>query len=317
MNDPVVSDVIQASAWYPPYQIGGTEVYVEGLVGELAALGIGSTVMVPRGDGMPERYEHVGTPVETYSVNEEPEANELRDGAPHRDFATFRQHLATHRSSIYHQHSWTRGCGPHHLRAAREAGLRTVLTVHVPSNFCLRGTMVKFGEAACDGKVEETTCGACWAQSRGLPKAIAQPLANLPLRLATRARRRESRIATALSARALGADKLSQLHEMIDNCDRLVAVCGWVYDALLANGAPPDKLALSRQGVSDAYVETLQDVRRISSTGRAKLSLLYLGSWNEVKGIDVVVRAVRSLPPDIALELTISSAAKWRRATGL
>ncbi|HEY1980049.1 MAG TPA: glycosyltransferase [Xanthobacteraceae bacterium] len=293
------------SAWYPPYQLGGTEVYLEGLIKELAALGINSTALVARGSGVPEHYEYAGTTVETYFVNEQPQANELRDGTPHQDFGAFRQHLIAHRGGIYHQHSWTRGCGPHHLAAAREQGLRTVLTVHVASNLCLRGTMMRFGEAACDGRVDATVCGTCWAQSRGLPKVIAQQIAKLPLSVATRTRQRSGRIAMALSARVQGADKLRQLRAMIDQSDRIVAVCAWVYDALRAHGAPQDKLVLSRQGISSEYLKAVRGFGAMPATRPSKLSLLYLGSWNPAKGIEIVVRAVRSLPLDTAVQLTI------------
>jgi glycosyltransferase involved in cell wall biosynthesis len=302
MNQPTV---LQVSAWYPPYQIGGTETYVEGLVKELAALGIESTLLVARGAGNPEHYEHAGTLVETYFVNEQPEVDELRKDKPHRDFESFRKRLAAHCGRIYHQHSWTRGCGAHHLRAAREQGFRTVLTVHVASNFCLRGTMLRFGEVSCDGRVEARGCGACWAQSRGLPKAIAESISALPLGLAARAREGRGRIATALSARALGDNKLHQLREMIDNCDRIVAVCAWVRDALVANGAPPDKLLVSRQGIAMDYLKNVKGLGRRRQDPASTLNLLYLGSWNPGKGIDVVVRAMQLLPADLRVHLTV------------
>lgn len=298
--------VLQVTAWYPPYRIGGTEVYLESLIFELRRLGVDSTVLAVRGDGMPERYDHAGTPVETYFVNEVPEASEFREAAPHRAFDAFQMQLAAHPGAIYHQHSWTRGCGPHHLRAARERGLRTVLTVHVASNLCMRGTMMQFGETACDGRVEEIRCGACLMQARGLPKAVAWPLAGLPLTVATAARRRgRGRLATGLAARALAAHKLRDVRDMIEHCDRIVAVCGWVRDALIANGAPRDKLVLSRQGLSGAYLNSTQSIAVGQPEAPQPLKLLYVGSFNPGKGIDVLVRAVRSLPPDVAVTLTI------------
>ena len=43
--------VVQATAWYPPYDTGGTETYLEGLIGALRALGVESSVLVPRRAG--------------------------------------------------------------------------------------------------------------------------------------------------------------------------------------------------------------------------------------------------------------------------
>ncbi len=298
-------NVLQVAGWYLPYQIGGTEVYLDGLVGELARLGMRSLVLAPRSANMPERYEHAGAPVETYPVNEAAASDEMRDGMPHHDFEAFRAHLLRHRNAIYHQHSWTRGCGPHHLRTARELGFRTVLTVHAPGAICLRGTMLRFGEAACDGRVEEKACAACWAQSRGAPKPLARALGDLPLGMAKRARRAESRLATALSARALAAERLGHIAEMIENSDRIVAVCQWLHAALAANGVPERKLLLSRQGVPRGHLDAAQAIPAYRSAPRAPLKLLFLGRWDPVKGVEVVVRAIRSLPTQTPVRLSI------------
>src|SRR5262249_46039231 len=146
-----------------------------------------------------------------------------------------------------------------HLRAARDLKLPTVLTVHVPGNICLRGTMVRYGTHPCDGRVEERLCGACWAHARGLPQAVAGALARLPLPLAQRARREGARLATPLSARALGAAQRTELAGMISNADRVVAVCQWLYDALAANGTPRTKLVLSRHGLPAAFTASAAD----------------------------------------------------------
>jgi glycosyltransferase involved in cell wall biosynthesis len=295
--------VLQATAWYPPYHLGGTEVYLETLVAELAALGIRSTAVMPRTPGVPEIYRHASAAVETYPVNDVPFPSEMKDGKPHSGFEDFLGRLRAHPAAIYHQHSWTRGCGSHHLRAAREMGFRTVLTVHVPGNICLRGTMLKFGTAPCSGRVEERTCGACWAEGRGMPSLLAKGISRLPIGAAKRASRGSSRVATALSARALGAGRLKQLREMAGNADRIIAVCQWLYDALKCNGVPEKQLVLSRQGVSTAYREAARSLGKRQNRG--PLRLLFLGRWDPVKGIDVAVRAVRSLPLNADVRLSV------------
>jgi glycosyltransferase involved in cell wall biosynthesis len=154
--------VVQATAWYPPYGIGGTETYVEGLVGGLSRRGVESRILLPRPLGAPPQYEHLGVAADTYYVNEIPNRGEAR-GAPHdrfEDFVDFVSLLKARPSEIYHQHSWTRGLGLAHLYAARRLGLRTVLTIHVASNMCLRGTMVRYGATQCDGLITAQRCGS-------------------------------------------------------------------------------------------------------------------------------------------------------------
>jgi glycosyltransferase involved in cell wall biosynthesis len=297
--------VVQAAAWYPPYDLGGTEVYLEGLIGELRGLGVESSVLVPRHATASADYVHHGTTVETYPVDPLPAAGELAEGRPPLQHAVFEARLWPHRGAIYHQHSWTRGCGLHHLRAARALGLKTVLTVHVPAYICLRGTMLRFGKQPCDGRVDECQCGACWAQDRGLPRPAADALARLPLEFARRARRSRTRIATALAARALGAERRAQLGDMVRNADRIIAVCQWLYDALAANGVPREKLVLNRQGLPATFLASAANAGATPCTRKNGLSLVYIGRWDPVKGVDIVVRAVQALPSETGVCLTI------------
>jgi glycosyltransferase involved in cell wall biosynthesis len=298
--------VLQATAWYPPYDLGGTEVYLEGLTGALRALGVESSVLVPRHAHASSNYEHAGTVVETYPVNQSPDPDEMRDCKPHLGFGEFQARLAARRGSIYHQHSWSRGCGPNHLRAARELGFKTVLTVHVPGNICLRGTMLRYGTKPCDGRIEERRCGACWAHGRGMPRAAAAAAARLPLAAARRARHGRTRLATALAARALGAGQRAQLAEMVRNADRIVAVCQWLCDALAANGVPQEKLLLSRQGLPAAFLAAADAAKSTEPGSRNRpLKLLYVGRWAPVKGVHIVVRAIRALPSATRVQLTI------------
>jgi glycosyltransferase involved in cell wall biosynthesis len=297
--------VVQATAWYPPYDLGGTEVYVEGLVEELASLGILSAVIAPRDPNAPSAYKHRSAMVKTWAVNERPVPDEFKLWVPHRGFDEFLGLLSPHKGAIYHQHAWTRGCGLHHLRAAKNMGFRTVLTVHVPGNICLRGTMLRFGEGPCDGRVDPTVCGACWGKERGLPKSVAEVIGRLPLGVARMAHSAKGRLTTALSARSLADRMKRQLEEMIACADRIVAVCQWLYDALALNGAPQDKLVLSRQGVSTELVGELGAVRRCGCHRSGPLRLLLLARWDPAKGIDTAVRAVRRLPPVTPVELRI------------
>jgi glycosyltransferase involved in cell wall biosynthesis len=289
---------------FPPDRIGGTEVYVAELSRELAALGIGSTLIAPFSEGDRPITQHAGIAVETYPVSASPAAGELRENLPHQGFQAFREILARHPGAIYHQHSWTRGCGAHHLHAARSMGVPTVLTMHVPANLCMRGDMMRFGSDACDGRVDAQECAACWAQSRGLPKPLAQALSKLPLSLSQSAAQGAGRMATALSARALAEQKRAGAGLMIEDCDHIVAVSGWVLDALFFNGAPPQKVTLNRQGVSADFLTQLQSLEPTNPTGKA-LKLLYLGSWNPLKGVHVAVQAVMSLPPDAPVQFGI------------
>jgi len=303
--------VLQASAWYPPDNIGGTEVYLSNLVAELRAQGVMSTIAAPLERQHPGGYRFDGSPVRTYAVNELPTRAELRGDQPHQGFSRFREILADVRPDIYHQHSWSRGLGALHLQAAREMGLRTVLTVHVPGVTCIRGTMMRYGTEVCDGRIDSFRCAACWSHDRGAPKAIALALAAVSSRLGSvAAAMPPSRPTTALSGSAIVEQLRAGVTAISENADRIVAVCQWLYDTLLLNGIPAEKLVLSRQGVDGQFAAAVADACAGGHVAAGDVNpgtfrLLYLGRWHPVKGIDVLVRAVRALPPETPLELVI------------
>jgi glycosyltransferase involved in cell wall biosynthesis len=299
--------VLQASAWYPPIHLGGTEVYLSSLVRELRALGISSRIIVPLGWSAPGEYEFDGAKVRTFSVNQAPSRAELRGEALDAAMDRFRNFLTEERADIYHQHSWTRGLGPAHLHAAREAGFKTVLTVHTPNFICLRGTMVRFGEDACDGRIDPKVCGACWCHAQGAPEFVARSLSAMaPVVSAALGRMPIGRAATALSARWLGERRMQEYTRSMADVDRVVTVCQWVFDALALNGVAVEKLVLSRQGIDPSFaVEAADAASKRADVSDGVFEVLYIGRWDPVKGVDVLVRAVRTIPAELPLVLSI------------
>src|SRR5262249_32571530 len=151
------------------------------------------------------------------------------------------------RADVYHQHSWTTGCGFWHLQAAKQLGLKTLITLHVPGNVCMRGTMLFEGRVPCDGQIIPERCASCWLQSKGLPVGTARRVTELPEVILSRLARLP-RIGPVLAAKALAAKRKKELHEMATLADRIVAPCNWLYGVLLSNGLVPEKLVLNRQG---------------------------------------------------------------------
>jgi glycosyltransferase involved in cell wall biosynthesis len=277
--------VLHAAAWYPPHHLGGTEVYVAGLAKQLQARGVETAVIKPW-DGTPiADHEHDGVAVRLYAVGDARSQDQLAGLAPHAGFETFEARLREARADIYHQHSWTLGLGGPHLAAARALGVRTVLTIHTPDVNCLRGTMMRFGEEACDGRIETRRCAACWIERRGAPRPIAGMLA------------------AALGAADHVRHKRRAFDRLLASADRIVAVASWVRDALILNGAPADQVVLSRQGLDLELERALG--RCLAPTPSGPLRIGYLGRWHPTKGVDILIKATRSLPSDVAARLTI------------
>jgi glycosyltransferase involved in cell wall biosynthesis len=307
-----VVSVLHGSAWYPPAHLGGTEIYLTGLVRELrSAQGIESRIVAPLAPDIADAQQFEGTTIRTYEVKREPSRREFRrDDADSNGVARFREILEEEAPNIYHQHSWTRGLGIQHLRAARTAGVRTVLTIHVPGNICLRGTMMRFGEAPCTVAIDRRHCSTCWADARGASRPVARALSVVPPIVGNTSYHAglATRWGTALAATYLAERQRREFDNMIDCADRVVAVSGWLYASLVLNGVAIDKLVLSRQGVDGRFADEVA-TRKQASPQEGVFRLLYLGRWDKTKGIDIVVEAMRRIPRDIAVELDIHAIA--------
>jgi glycosyltransferase involved in cell wall biosynthesis len=300
--------VIQASAWYPPKHTGGTEIYLTGLVRELRALGFSSRVVTPREAGEADKCEFDGAAVRTFPVRPLHWRAELYRKADREALDEFRRVIIDQGAEIYHQHSWDMALGAAHLRAAHEAGLKTVLTVHTPWNFCSRGTMVRFGREECDGRIDPLVCATCWMQKHGMPATIGRRLAAIPPAASAALGRAmpEKHLASAFFARALGERRKHEFAEMVADADRLVAVCSWLLDALRLNGVPMKKLLLSRYGVDSAFAdEAATALKPAGCDAEQPFRLLYLGRWDPTKGVHVLVEAVEALPTEIEVQLII------------
>jgi glycosyltransferase involved in cell wall biosynthesis len=294
--------IVESTAFYYPDSSGGTEVYVRSLVSELKRKGVECVIAAPRSAEVHCQYHYEGVEVFRYPVPKRWDPDEIRGSRQPRKFAIFEGWLGGQRANIYHQHSWTTGCGLWHLCAAKRLGLNTIVTVHVPGNVCMRGTMLLHGRVPCDGKIVPERCASCWLQAKGMPGVVAGGVAKVSKWLGPLLWLPQ--VGPALAANALSLNRKSELQQMTAAADRIVAVCGWLYDALLANDVPPEKLVLSRQGVGNAI-----EVHPLNRRNKEVLRFGFLGRWDPVKGVDVLVEAFRRVPESLKVELHICATA--------
>ena len=301
-------NVIHGLAWYFPESVGGTEIYVSGLVRELPNYGIESRIAAAATGIQAADYVADGVAVHRYPFSDEADLAATRGERPYRNFDAFVGWLERQPRGIYHQHSWTTSCGLRHIEAAKALGFKTVLTVHVPAYICLRGTMMEFGDKPCDGRVEAVRCAACWSQGRGLSRTAARVFSRVPRIVSVAAYRSdaENRLVTALGSRELAATRQRQIAGMAAAADRVVAVCAWLAEALRQNGITDAKLVMSRQGIDRSFVP--QAGRR--STGDAdRFRLGFLGRCDPVKGLPFLLDAVARLPRDLPLDVIVHAVA--------
>src|SRR5579871_1163111 len=165
--------VVHVTPWRLPRSMGGTEMFVDGLIRGQIQAGIPCVLASPATGLTSAAEEFAGLnildlPATALSAEAPTDAPEL---------ISIRNALKLGPGTVWHQHGWTPSLWLPHLRAAKAAGCKTVVTVHLAGDLCLRGSMMRFGETPCSGLVETRRCGPCWAQGKGAPRAVAELLA--------------------------------------------------------------------------------------------------------------------------------------------
>jgi glycosyltransferase involved in cell wall biosynthesis len=291
--------------FYFPDQVGGTEVYVQDLLSELAKREVGGYVIAATNKTYLQ-YDWQGVPVIRYPSN----WASIREYAPTRPRAglsKFQELVLENRPDIFHLHSWTSGAGLVHLSQIAQLGIPCVVTMHVPSALCMRGTMLLHGRQACDGRIDEKRCAQCWSEFRGVPSSLAYAMAHLPrmsFEVLGPGNKIVSRAVTLLSARSRAVVQAHELHQMADLSAMIVAPSGWVHSGLLANGIEPGKLIVSRQGVAGGLVE--EAARGARKQPSEELVVGFVGRLEHYKGVHILLEAMAQIPKHLPLRLRVA-----------
>ena len=263
--------------------------YVRGLAQRLASHGYPSAVAAP-GIG-PSEYFNDGLPVYRFATDQRRRL-ELAYGFPDEVAAEgFRHILRKTRPHIVHLHARTSAISERLVDAAHDAGAAVVFTYHTPTVSCARGTMMLFGQQPCDGIIEAKRCTACALSALGIPKSIARVVAGAPNAFAVGANDRE--LLSFLRIPSLIASGRRRFDEFICKVDHVVAVCQWVREVLERNGVPPDRITLSRQGLSQTV---LDQPARTARDRSGPLRIAYFGRTDGAKGPDLLARALKIIP---------------------
>jgi glycosyltransferase involved in cell wall biosynthesis len=276
-----------------PDACGGTEVYVRGLAQRLASRGYLSAVTAPGVE--PSEYVNDGLPVYRFATDRRRRL-ELAYGFPDEIAAEgFRVILRKTRPRIVHLHGRTSAISELLVDAAHESGAAVVFTYHTPTVSCARGTMMLFGQQPCDGFIEPKRCTVCTLAAHGVPKSLARLAALVPNILAAGSGTPigDQELLSFLRIPALIADGRRRFCDFISKVDHVVAVCQWVREVLERNGVPPEKITLSRQGLSETL---LHSSPRATGGQRGLLRIAYFGRIDRAKGPDLLARALKLIP---------------------
>jgi glycosyltransferase involved in cell wall biosynthesis len=276
-----------------PDACGGTEVYVRGLAQGLATRGYLSAVAAPGVE--PSEYVHDGLAVYRFTSDRRRRLELAYGVADEIAAESFRAVLRKTRPRIVHLHARTSAISERLVDAAHDAGAVVVFTYHTPTVSCARGTMMLFGGGPCDGIVESKRCTACALAAHGVPESFARLAAEASNILTTGSGQLGSdrKWLSFLRVPGLIARGRRGFHDFMRKVDHVVAVCQWVREVLERNDLPPERITLSRQGLSQ---EVLHPPPQAARDWLGPLRIAYFGRIDHAKGPDLLARALKLIP---------------------
>lgn len=299
-------NVLHAPFSYFPDPAGGTEVYVEALARQQRAMGMAPSIAAPGREDA--EYLHDGSPVHRFGVSPSLTLREMYGEGDALAAEAFGRILERVQPDVAHLHGFTTALSMRVVRRVREAGIPLVFTYHTPAATCVRGSLLHWGATPCDGQMDHRKCAACVIHYNGVPKGGSMILASVPSAAGEflGAHGCEGSAWTALRATELLKLRHRVARELFQEADAVVAVCEWVKRVLLGNGVESEKIVVCRQGLAGEPQPFAGELR---PDGEGAVRIAFLGRVHRVKGLDVLIDAMR-LVPDLPLSLDIFAVAQ-------
>lgn len=277
--------------------------YVAALVRELNRRGCEALVVAPGSYNQEYTFEDLR--VRRYAVSQSlTDLRELYGEGDPVAAENFAAVLEAERPDLVHLHAFTSGVSLLVVNICRSRRIPVVFTYHTPAASCLRGTLMRWGVEPCAGYLDRRLCTQCvlhglgvnrtaaWAGSR-IPPGVGGILGRFRL---------QGGLWTALRMSDLVRLRQACVHSLWHRVDRIVAVCGWVKDLVLANGVQAPKVVLCRQGLPCGNGEEAEN--ELTLEDEEPLRVAYLGRLDASKGPDILIEAMKQIPA-LRIELDI------------
>ncbi len=249
------------------------------------------------------RYIHQGLSVYRYPTSIEPSKDEVRGRIEPKYLDIFSNWIKDLKPDIVHFHSRTRGCSFYHARTIRQLGIPMVLTIHAADFMCVAGTARLWGVSPCDGRIDEFRCTACWLKKQGVPLWwLAWLLSRMPDAFIRRLGGMGGKLGTLFSLRKIFLERREREETLFSYFSYIIVVAKWLYSILKINNIQEGKLYYCRHGISKDFSYRKNESK---SYAKDKIRVGYVGRFNSVKGIHVLIKAVKKLPKSIGIELKI------------
>jgi glycosyltransferase involved in cell wall biosynthesis len=289
------------SRFYPDQ--GGSEKFVGGLIEGLRALGVSGSV-VCFGDS-PAQSVWRDVPVRRLRWSPVSSADiEQYTCFGDRDIAVeVGAVVDAERPELVHLHTRTREVAQELVCEVSRRGLPTVFTYHHPAATCLRGDLMRWNKDGCDGALHTRRCAACQMHQKGVFRLAAVTTASVPRASAAASALCTGRWRSALLIARRTGILHDQIRSFLGRLSHCIALCTWSRDLLVRNGVPADRVTVVRPGVVGERSARPPDPGTQEGRRGGAPRLVYLGRIDRVKGVHVVIEALRKTPLPMTLDI--------------
>jgi len=280
-----------------PYYTGGKEVFVAHLAKELQKMGHENRVVIHADNRIPAhvaQYEYNGIPVHVLPAVKVTHTQYWRGEASPSD--DFEELLKQYQPDVVHFHDQSGGASLSHLHIVKRLGIKTLLTYHSPGQSCPQRALLYKGKYLCDGKLNVRRCTECLYSCKGLPGWVSNLLSQVPI---TNSNMEKSRLLRLIHLSSSVKNFIDSFHETYTLHDGVQIHARWIRPLLVSNEVDERKIfyadlaILKPEGITDGK----------KNTSPAILKLLYVGRCSYIKGVHLLIEAVRLLPKDFPVEV--------------
>lgn len=264
--------------------MGGKEIFVYQLIQSLPA--DEHRVLIHRGETTSE-YAHQNIRTHVLPLPRTSDPRRSYFDLTFDEIPGFEALLDSYRPDLVHFHDFSNCASLSHLRICKKKGIRTLLTYHSPGQSCLQRALIQDGQRPCSAKIDINVCTKCRYRNSGAPDLVATVMSRVwqPF--------------PALDKIFLRANTKmfsNSWHEFHNTVDAIQVHARWVVDLFSINNIPASKVRFIEMG-GHASLPKAEQQRS------GPLRAVFIGRCTDIKGVHLLVDAVKLLPADAPLEV--------------
>jgi len=190
---------------------------------------------------------------------------------------------------IVHFHDQGTRASLSHLRICKKHNIKTVLTFHSPGQFCLQRSLLFMGRTPCDGIVDYKKCSYCQYRTAGFGEAISNFFSFLAIPF--------DRNGAIFKRNAVELFYDSR-REFFQTVDAIQVHARWAEKMFLSFGIKREKLHFIELGGTPAL-----EKKEWKAMVEKPMRLVYIGRCQEIKGVHLLVDAVKQFPASAPIEV--------------